>query len=128
MIRIAFTSVMVDDQEKARKFYTDTLGFVTKHDIPMGGARWLTVVAPGQPNGVELLLEPIGYDFAKAYQKALFDANIPLTAFAVDDTKAEYDRLTKLGVTFRGVPSAGPGPSMATFEDSCGNLIQIFQA
>lgn len=127
MITIALTSVMVDDQAKALKFYTDTLGFVVKHDIPMGGARWLTVVSPAQPDGVELLLEPIGYDFARTYQKALFDANIPLTAFAVDDIKAEYDRLTKLGVRFKGEPSVGPGPSVATFEDSCGNLIRVFQ-
>jgi len=127
MIRIRLTSVMVDDQEKAHKFYTEVLGFVTKNDIPMDGPRWLTVVAADGSGGVELLLEPVGQEFAATFQKALFDANIPLTAFATDDIQAEYERLLKLGVKFRGEPSQGPGPSTVSFEDTCGNLIQLFQ-
>ncbi|HSK38389.1 MAG TPA: VOC family protein [Arenibaculum sp.] len=133
MIKIALTSVLVDDQAKAHRFYTEVLGFVTKQDFavgdPVGGARWLTVASPADPGGVELLLEPMGIPAAEAYQKALFEAGIPLTAFAVDDIRAEYDRMRKLGVAFRGEPTTtGPGPPVAVFEDTCGNLIQIFQA
>lgn len=132
MIRITLTSIMVDDQTKAHRFYTEILGFVTKQDFPVGGptggARWLTVASPAEPDGVELLLEPMGIPAAEAYQKALFEAGIPLTAFAVDDIQAEYDRMRKIGVAFHGEPTTGPGPSAAVFEDTCGNLIQIFQA
>jgi catechol 2,3-dioxygenase-like lactoylglutathione lyase family enzyme len=126
-MKIKLTSVMVDDQDKALAFYTDVLGFVEKHNIPMGGAKWLTVVSPDAPDGVELLLEPTGYPFAKAFQKALFDAGIPLTAFAVDDVQREYERLQVLGVAFRA-PPAQMGPTVvAQFDDTCGNYIQIYQ-
>lgn len=128
-MRIALTSVIVDDQAKALAFYTEKLGFIKKLDIPMGGEhRWLTVVSPENPDGPELLLEPMGFPPAVPYQKALFDAGIPLTAFAVADTHKEYERLKALGVVFRSKPAA-MGPTVtATFEDTCGNLIQIYQA
>ncbi|MGE8942472.1 VOC family protein [Leptospira interrogans] len=127
MISIKLTSVLVDDQAKALAFYTDILGFVLKQDIPMGEARWLTVVSPVDPEGVHLLLEPCGFEFAKTYQKSLYDAGVPLTAFAVDNLAAEHQRLTALGVKFRGEPTSGPGPATATLDDTCGNLIQLFQ-
>jgi catechol 2,3-dioxygenase-like lactoylglutathione lyase family enzyme len=127
MISIKLTSVLVDDQAKALAFYTDILGFVLKQDIPMGEARWLTVVSPVDPEGVHLLLEPCGFEFAKTYQKSLYDAGVPLTAFAVDNLAAEHQRLTSLGVKFRGEPTSGPGPATATLDDTCGNLIQLFQ-
>jgi catechol 2,3-dioxygenase-like lactoylglutathione lyase family enzyme len=124
-LRIVVTSVMVGDQEKALKFYTEVLGFVKKTDIPAGGARWLTVVSPEQPDGPELLLEPTGFEPAKTYQKALFDAGIPLTSFGVSDIEATYQRLKSLGVVFK-MPPARMGPVMiAMFDDTCGNLIQI---
>jgi catechol 2,3-dioxygenase-like lactoylglutathione lyase family enzyme len=127
MIRIRLTSVMVDDQEKAQKFYTEKLGFVTKHDVPLGHARWLTVVSPGEPDGTELLLEPIGFAPAQAFQKALFEAGIPATAFAVDDIHAEYERMKSLGVKFKTEPTQ-VGPVIAVqLDDTCGNYIQLFQ-
>ena len=127
-MRIKLSSVMVDDQAKALAFYTDVLGFRKKQDVPMGGARWLTVVSPEDIDGVELLLEPIGYDFARTYQKALFDAGIPFTAFAVDHIQSECERLKREGVVFRSGPQkTDAGPITAVFEDTCGNLIQIFQ-
>jgi catechol 2,3-dioxygenase-like lactoylglutathione lyase family enzyme len=130
VIRIKLTSVMVDDQAKAQKFYTEVLGFVTKRDIPMGAARWLTVVSPAEPEGTELLLEPnSGVEEAPGFQKALLNSGIPITAFAVDDIEAEYDRLKALGVEFRGPPSKPDvGPSNVLLNDTCGNLIQLFQA
>lgn len=108
-MKIKLTSVMVDDQDKALKFYTEVLGFVKKADMPAGGARWLTVVSPEGPGDVELLLEPIGYPFAKTYQKALFEAGVPLTAFAVEDVQQEYERMRKMGVVFRGEPTKAGG-------------------
>ncbi|MBX3730378.1 MAG: VOC family protein [Candidatus Sumerlaeia bacterium] len=127
-MRVALTSVLVDDQEKALKFYTETLGFVKKHDFPAGEGRWLTVVSPEGPDNVELVLEPMGFAFARAYQQGLHDAGVPLTAFAVRDVRAEYERLTALGVGFRGEPMQPPGaPAMAVFDDTCGNFIMIFQ-
>lgn len=127
-MKIKLTGVMVDDQDKAQKFYTDILGFVTKQDFPAGGGRWLTVVSPDAPDGVELLLEPIGFAFAKTYQKALFDEGVPLTAFAVADVRKEYDRLNALGVRFKAEPVApAGGPMTAVFDDTCGNYIMIFQ-
>ena len=126
-MKIVVTSVMVDDQEKALKFYTEVLGFVKKTDIPAGGARWLTVVSPEQPDGTELLLEPMGFAPAKTFQKALFDAGIPWNSFAVADIEATHERLKKLGVVFRGAPKKMGPVTIATFEDTCGNLIQIAQ-
>jgi len=126
-MKIVITSVMVSDQEKALKFYTEVLGFVKKTDIPMGGPRWLTVVSPEQPDGPELLLEPMGFAPAKTYQKALFDAGIPLTSFAVADIESTYQKLKKQGVVFRGAPAKMGPVTTAVFEDTCGNLIQIAQ-
>lgn len=127
MIRINLTSVLVDDQAKAEEFYVGKLGFIKKQDVPAGGARWLTVVDSPDAK-VELLLEPIGYDFAKVYQKAVYDSGIPLTAFGFDDIEAEYERLGKKGVVFRGPPQKhGDFPAIAIFEDGCGNLIQLYE-
>ena len=126
-MKIVVTSVMVNDQDKALKFYTEVLGFVKKTDIPMGGPRWLTVVSPEQPDGPELLLEPMGFAPAKTYQKALFDAGIPLTSFAVTDIESDYQKLKKQGVVFRSAPTKMGPVTTAVFEDTCGNLIQIAQ-
>jgi catechol 2,3-dioxygenase-like lactoylglutathione lyase family enzyme len=127
-MKIKLTSVMVDDQDKALKFYTEVLGFVKKHDIPLGEARWLTVVSPEEPGDVELLLEPMGFPPARTFQKALFEAGIPLTSFAVDDIQREYERMRKLGVVFKTAPIQMGPVTIAVFEDTCGNLIQMAQA
>ncbi|NPC71996.1 VOC family protein [Corallococcus exiguus] len=127
-MKISVTSVMVDDQSKALKFYTEVLGFVLKVDVPMGPKdRWLTVVAPDAPEGTQILLEPMGFAPARVFQKALFDAGIPLTSFGVDDCQAEYERMVKLGVVFRSKPTVMGPVTVAVFEDTCGNLIQIAQ-
>jgi len=118
---------MVGDQEKALTFYTEILGFVKKQDIPMGEHRWLTVVSPEGSDDVELLLEPMGFEPAKTFQAALYEAGIPLTAFEVADVQAEYERLQELGVVFKGEPMDVGTTIIATFEDTCGNLIQIYQ-
>ena len=124
-MKIVVTSVMVDDQEKALKFYTDVLGFVKKADIPAGEFKWLTVVSPDALDGVELLLEPNDNPAAKTFQDAIFKQGIPLTSFGVDDVHKEYERLKKLGVVFTQEPIAMGPVTVATFEDTCGNLIQI---
>ncbi|HEX7928284.1 MAG TPA: VOC family protein [bacterium] len=126
-MRIPFASVLVKDQEQALRFYTEKLGFTKKRDIPMGGPRWLTVVSPAAPDGVELVLEPMGYPFAVTWQRELYAAGVPATAFQVDDIQAEYQRLSALGVTFAAPPKA-MGPTIgAKLDDTCGNWIQIFQ-
>ena len=126
-MRIKLTSVFVKDQEKALQFYTGTLGFVKKADIPAGEYRWLTVVSPEEPNGGELVLEPNGNPAAKAYQEAILSQGIPATMFFVDDVQKEYDRLRKLGVAFKSGPAQAGPAVIAIFEDTCGNLIQISQ-
>ena len=126
-MKIKLTSVMVDDQEKALKFYTGILGFVKKTEIPLGEHRWLTVVSKEEPDGVELLLEPMGFAPAKIYQKALYEAGIPLTAFHVDDIQKEFERLEKLGVKFSMKPTNMGPATLAVFDDTCGNNIQIVQ-
>ncbi|MEU8591631.1 VOC family protein [Streptomyces sp. NPDC048664] len=125
-MKIHLTSVFVNDQADALDFYTEILGFVKKHDVPLGGeARWLTVVSPDVPGGTELLLEPAGHPAVKPYRDALVKDGIPLAQFAVDDVKAEYERLSGLGVRFTQEPlEAGP-VTTAVFDDTCGNLIQI---
>ncbi|MBA4854374.1 VOC family protein [Nocardia farcinica] len=124
-MRINITSVYVDDQAKALDFYTGKLGFVKKTDEPAGGARWLTVVSPADPDGVELLLEPDGHPAARAYKDALVADGIPFTQFAVDDVYAEVDRLKGLGVEFtQEATDLGPVVT-AVFDDTCGNLIQL---
>jgi len=124
-MRIYVTSVFVDDQAKALAFYTDKLGFVKKTDLPAGGARWLTVVSPEAPDGVELLLEPNAHPAAQAYQQALVADGIPATSFAVDDVQAEYERLHARGVTFVQPPTEMGPVTTAVLDDTCGNLIQI---
>lgn len=127
-MKLVLSSVLVDDQDKALRFYTEVLGFVEKQNFPVGDVRWLTVVGPDDLDGTELVLEPNDNPAARTYQRALFEQGITFTAFAVDDIQAEYERLTRLGVMFRGEPAReGPGPAMAVFEDTCGNLIEIFQ-
>ncbi|MCL6736687.1 MULTISPECIES: VOC family protein [Streptomyces] len=125
-MRIHITSVFVDDQEKALRFYTDVLGFVKKHDVPMGGTdRWLTVVSPEEPEGTELLLEPSGHPAVRPYKAALVEDGIPATSFAVDDVPAEYDRLSALGVRFTQPPLEMGPVTTAVLDDTCGNLIQL---
>jgi catechol 2,3-dioxygenase-like lactoylglutathione lyase family enzyme len=125
VVRINVTSVLVDDQEKALKFYTEVLGFVKKIDVPLGEARWLTVVSPEEPDGTELLLEPDGHPAAKPFKEALVDDGIPFTSFAVDDADAEYERLRGLGVRFTQEPMRMDTVTTAVLDDTCGNLIQI---
>jgi catechol 2,3-dioxygenase-like lactoylglutathione lyase family enzyme len=124
-MKIVLTSVFVDNQDKALKFYTDVLGFVKKADFPAGEFKWLTVVSPEQPDGVELLLEPNDNPATKVFQKAIFDQGIAATSFAVDDVQQEYERLKKLGVKFTTEPTQMGPVTIAVFEDTCGNLIQI---
>lgn len=126
-MKIKLSSVFVDDQSKALTFYTEVLGFVKKHDIPLGEARWLTVVSAAEPNGTELLLEPNGNPAATVYQKAIFEQGIPLNAFAVDDIHDEYTRLKKLGVEFTMEPTNMGTVTVAVLNDTCGNLIQIYE-
>jgi predicted enzyme related to lactoylglutathione lyase len=128
LIQIKLTSVLVNDQVHALAFYTKVLGFIKKQDIPRGGDRWLTVVSPDGPDDVELLLEPMGFPPAKTYQKALFDAGIPITAFAVPDVQSEYERLVKLGVVFKTARTNAGAATIAVFDDTCGNWIQLFEA
>jgi catechol 2,3-dioxygenase-like lactoylglutathione lyase family enzyme len=126
-MQIRLASVMVENQEKALRFYTTILGFVKNKDIPMGQFRWLTVSSPEGAEGVELVLEPMGFAPAQTYQKALFGAGIPATAFITHDINSEYQRLKALGVSFHGEPKS-MGPIKAVlFEDTCGNLINLVQ-
>lgn len=126
-MRINVTSVFVDDQEKAAEFYTEKLGFQIKHDVPVGEARWLTVVSPQDPEGTELLLEPTAHPAAKPFKDALFADQIPFTQFAVDDVQAEYERLTGLGVEFSMPPTDMDTVIVAVLNDTCGNWIQLAQ-
>lgn len=124
-MRIHLSSVFVDDQDKALRFYTEVLGFVKKHDVPLGEARWLTVVSPEDPEGTELLLEPSGHPAVQPYRTALAEDGIPATSFAVDDVPAEFDRLRGLGVRFTQEPLEMGPVTTAVLDDTCGNLIQI---
>jgi catechol 2,3-dioxygenase-like lactoylglutathione lyase family enzyme len=126
-MKIVVTSVLVDDQEKALRFYTDVLGFEKKEDVPLGDARWLTVVSPQDREGTELLLEPDGHPAAKPFKAALAEDGIPYTSFGVDDVQAEFERMRGLGVMFTLVPLAFGPVTTAVFDDTCGNLIQIAQ-
>jgi catechol 2,3-dioxygenase-like lactoylglutathione lyase family enzyme len=124
-MRINLSSVLVDDQDKAERFYTEVLGFVKKTEVPLGSHRWLTVVAPDDPDGVELVLEPDEHPAAKPFKQALMNDGIPFTSFAVDDVDSEYKRLSALGVKFTQ-PPVDMGPvTTAVLDDTCGNLIQI---
>ena len=126
-MRIKLTSIMVDDQDKALKFYTSALGFQKKHEFPVGEYKWLTVVSPEAPQDVELSLEPNVNPAAKAFQQAMFAQKIPLAAFEVSDIVAEYARLKALGVVFISEPARMGPVSLAVFSDTCGNLIQMYQ-
>jgi predicted enzyme related to lactoylglutathione lyase len=124
-MRIELTSIFVDDQRAALAFYTGVLGFVKRHDVPVGNDFWLTVVSPDSPDGPELLLEPCGHPAVKPYRDALAEDGIPLAQFAVDDVEAEHDRLTKAGVVFTQPPTDIGEHVVAVFDDTCGNLIQL---
>ena len=126
-MQIKFTSILVDDQSKALAFYTEVLGFRKLSDIPMGEYRWLTVVSPDGVAGAEVVLEPMAFPPARTWQKALFEAGIPATAFITNDIDAEYTRLTARGVKFRGEPKQMGPIKAVVFEDSCGNLINLVQ-
>jgi catechol 2,3-dioxygenase-like lactoylglutathione lyase family enzyme len=124
-MKITLTSVLVDDQEKALDFYTNVLGFEKKHDMPLGQHRWLTVVSPEDPNGVELVLEPDEHPAAKPFKAALVEDGIPFTSFGVDDIEREYERLRELGVRFSQEPTLIGPVTTAVLDDTCGNLLQI---
>ena len=126
-MRIKLTSIMVDDQDKARKFYTDVLGFKVKHNIPMGQYKWLTVVSPEGPDDLELSLEPNANPAAQAFQKAMFDQGIPLNSFESNDIQADFKRLKSLGVAFTKEPTKAGPVIVAVLSDTCGNLIQLHQ-
>ncbi len=126
-MRITLSSVIVQNQEDALRFYTEVLGFAKKVDLPAGEYRWLTVVSPEDPDGAQLVLEPNVNPAAATYQRALFESGIPITSFAVDDIEEQHQRLKALGVVFTSEPADMGGVSVAIFEDSCGNLIQLHQ-
>ena len=126
-MRIRLHSVFVDDQEQGVRFYTEVLGFAKKYDIPMGEFRWLTVVSPEEPDGTELVLEPSDNPATQAFRKSIYAQKIPASAFAVDDLRAEHARLTSGGVRFTMEPAQAGPVTMAVFDDTCGNLIQIYQ-
>jgi catechol 2,3-dioxygenase-like lactoylglutathione lyase family enzyme len=124
-MKINMTSVLVDDQDKALRFYTEVLGFTKKTEIPLGEHRWLTVVSPDDPDGVELALEPDDHPAAKPFKEALVQDGIPFTSFAVEDVQREYERLSALGVRFTQQPMEAGPVTTAVLDDTCGNLIQI---
>ncbi|WP_299166958.1 VOC family protein [uncultured Arthrobacter sp.] len=126
-MRIAMTSIFVDDQRAALAFYTDVLGFEKRHDIPIGDDFWLTVTSPESPDGPELLLEPAGHPAVKPYRDALIEDGIPLAQFAVDNLAAEHERLTNLGVVFTQQPTDIGDAVIAVLDDTCGNLIQLVE-
>ena len=126
-MKVRWTSVLVDNQKKALKFYTEILGFIKKTDVPMGEHSWLTVVSKEEPDGMEVVLEPMGFAPAKVYQKALKDAGIPLTMFYVDNVQSEFERLEKLGVKFSMKPTQMGPSTLVVFDDTCGNNIQLIQ-
>lgn len=126
-MNIIVTSIFVEDQEKALEFYTKTLGFVKKHDVPTGEYRWITLVSPDEQNGTELLLEPNIHPAAKEYQKKISSEGIPATMFGVANIHNEYKRLLENGVNFTMVPTKMGDVTIAVFDDTCGNLIQLIQ-
>lgn len=126
-MKIKLTSVFVDDQDKALTFYTEALGFVKKLDFPVGKFKWLTVASIEEPDGTQLLLEPNDNPAASVYQKALFEQGISAASFFVEDIQKEYERMQKLGVMFSMPPTPVPGSTIAVFDDTCGNLIQLVQ-
>ena len=126
-MKIKLSSVYVEDQDKALKFYTEVLGFVKNKEIPLGQFKWLTVVSSEEPEGTELVLEPNSNPATKAFQSAIHKQGIPLTVFAVEDIQKEYERMKKLGVVFTTEPTKTGPVTIAVFDDTCGNLIQLYQ-
>ena len=126
-MKIKLSSVFVDDQDKALKFYTEVLGFAKKADLPAGEFRWLSVASPESPDEIELLLEPNAHAAAKTYQKAIYGDGIPATTLFVDDIQAEHERMKELGVAFTMEPKEMGPVTVAIFDDTCGNLIQLVQ-
>lgn len=126
-MRIKLTSIMVDDQDKALRFYTEVLGFRKKHEIPVGDYKWLTVVSPEGPDDIELSLEPNANPAGKTFQEAMFTQGIPIAAFEVSDIQGEYSRLVKKNVAFTREPTRMGPVTIAIFADTCGNLIQLYQ-
>ena len=126
-MQIRLASLMVENQDAALDFYTTILGFVKKEDIPMGTYRWLTVTSPEGAEGVELVLEPMAFPPSKTFQKVLFEAGVPATAFMTDNIQNEYERLSQKGVVFRGSPKSMGPVTFVMFEDTCGNLINLVQ-
>jgi catechol 2,3-dioxygenase-like lactoylglutathione lyase family enzyme len=129
-MKVKIVSIPVFNQDQALKFYTEILGFVVKHDIPLGGEnRWLTVVSPDEQDGTEILLEPSPNHFepTKVFQKALYDSGIPYTQFNVDNVQSEFDRMTELGIEFSMVPTDIGSAKIVVFEDTCGNRIQLVE-
>ena len=126
-MRIKLTSIMVDDQDKALRFYSDVLGFRKKHEIPVGDFKWLTVVSPEGPDDIELSLEPNANPAAKTFQEAMFKQGVPLAAFEVSNIQSEYARLLKHGVAFTREPTKAGPVTIAVLSDTCGNLIQLYQ-
>jgi predicted enzyme related to lactoylglutathione lyase len=126
-MRIKLTSIMVDDQDKALRFYTEIFGFKKKHDIPVGEYRWITVTSPEGPDDLELVLEPNANPAGKAFQDAMFAQGIPITAFEVSDIAREFARLTEKGVAFTREPAQAGPVMVAVCADTCGNLIQLYQ-
>ena len=127
-MKIIVTSIFVQDQEKALEFYTETLGFVKKHDVPVGEFRWIALVSPEDPKGTEVLLEPNNHPAAKEYQEKLFSEGVPVKMFGVADIQGEYERLTKHGVKFTIELTEAGDDTIAVFDDTCGNHIQIIQS
>jgi catechol 2,3-dioxygenase-like lactoylglutathione lyase family enzyme len=127
-MKIYVTSVFVDDQQKAQEFYTEKLGFEKKHDIPVGDYRWLTLTEPGNPNSVELLLEPSDHPATKPFKDALVEDGIPFKSFKVADIQNEYERLLSLGVKFTQPPTEMGPVITAVLDDTCANLIQLVQS
>lgn len=126
-MKFRLMSIFVDDQEKALAFYTDVLGFVKKKDFPVGQFKWLTVASTEEPDGVELLLEPNDNPAASTYQRAVFQQGIPVASFFVDDIQAEVERMKAAGVTFTMEPTSMGTTTVAIFDDTCGNLVQLIQ-
>jgi len=126
-MKVRLLSVMVKNQDQALDFYTNVLGFIKKTEIPMGEMKWLTVVPPEEPDGPEIVLEPLGFAPAAVFQQSLFDAGIPAVAFLVTDVQKEYERLGERGVNFSMKPTAMGAVTLAVFDDTCGNRIQLYQ-
>ena len=126
-MKIILNSIFVKDQDKALLFYTEKLGFIKKHDVPVGEFKWLTVVSSEDPDGIEVLLEPNDNPIAETYQKGIFEQGIPATSFGVENIQAEFEKLKDLGVRFTMEPTKIGKVTVAVFDDTCGNLIQIMQ-